>query len=352
MTISAATLQTQPGRASQQHILIGGGSGFIGTALTAVLRARGDRVTLISRTSGADRITWEDVQANGIPPCDVVINLAGKHILDMRRRWTSSYREEVIRSRIDTTQALVQAINSSATPPSTFISTAGKCFYGSQAYQRTEQYFDLDERSDPVGIDFPAELVSRWEAAAEGVNGDKVRHVKLRFGIVLASHEAAAQIGASGKPKALGARGIFPMLHAAFKKGLCVGMGSGVQPFPWVHINDVVGIVLRAIDHGEMRGVFNAVAPGIVSNTVFTKQLAGKLGRSVLGRIPAWLIKAIVGKERSTILLLGQRVKPSRTLEYGYRFQFAELSTCLDDLLQGEPLSTSVSRTFAEQEAV
>ncbi len=333
MTTALAQLPTQSSPASQQHILIGGGSGFIGTQLAAVLRARGDRVTLISRTPGVDRITWDAVKANGIPDCDLVINLAGKHILDMRRRWTSNYREEVIRSRIDTTEALVQAINASANPPGTFISTAGKCFYGSQAYERTEEYFDLDEHSDPVGIDFPAELVSRWEAAADGIDSDKVRHVKLRFGIVLGSLGQAGAGGTAEQRRSLGARGIFPMLHAAFKWGLCFRMGSGVQPFPWIHIDDVVGIVLRAIDHDAMHGVFNAVAPGIVSNTAFTALLAAKLNRWVLGRIPAWLIKGVVGKERSTILLLGQRVKPSRTLEYGYRFQFAELSDCLDDLL-------------------
>ena len=343
---TAAQAQAQPSQAPRQHVLIGGGSGFIGTELAEALRARGDRVTLISRTPGVDRMTWDEVKANGIPDCDLVINLAGKHILDMRKRWTSSYKEEVIRSRIDTTRALVQAISQSANPPSTFISTAGKCFYGSQAYARTEEYLDLDEHSDPVGIDFPAELVSRWEAAAEGIDSSRVRHVKLRFGIVLASAKRGAKRGARQSNKrdeqgrSFGARGIFPMLHAAFRYGFCVGMGSGAQPFPWIHIKDVVGILLRAIDHDNMQGVFNAVAPGIVSNKAFTALLATKLNRWVLGRIPAWLIKAVVGKERSTILLLGQRVKPRRTLESGYRFQFAELSDCLDDLLSAEQLQT------------
>lgn len=328
---------TDSNQAPRTHVLIGGGSGFIGSALTAVLRSRGDRVTLVSRTPGPDRITWDDVRAGGIPDCDVVINLAGKHILDMRRRWTSAYREEVIQSRIETTELLVEAINQKPVPPQVFISTAGKCFYGSQAYQRTEEYFDLDERSEPVGIDFPAELVGRWEAAADGVDTAKVRHVKLRFGIVLASDQFAPSAPKALSRHSMGARGIFPMLHAAFKRGLCVGMGSGVQPFPWVHLDDVVGIVLQAMQQSDMRGIFNAVAPGIVSNQAFTAQLAARLGRSVLGRVPAWLIKAVVGKERSTILLLGQRVKPNRTLEHGYRFKFAELPECLDDLLAGQP---------------
>lgn len=309
-----------------KHVLIGGGSGFIGTELTRVLRARGDRVTVVSRFPGADRMTWQEVKANGLPQCDVVINLAGKHILDMRRRWTDAYRDEVLRSRIETTQILVDAINAQAKPPSLFISTAGKCFYGSQAFRQTEQYFDLDEQSQPIGIDYPAQVVRLWEAAADGVDAQRVRHVKLRLGIVLASPSQTTR-------ERVGARGVFPLLHAAFRRGLCLSMGTGVQPFPWVHIDDVIGIFLKAIDDSSLRGIFNVVSPGIVPNAHFTRLLAGKLRRRVLGRIPGWLIKAVVGVDRSTILLLGQRVKPARTLQHGYRFRFPTLGACLDDLL-------------------
>ncbi|MEM1433486.1 MAG: TIGR01777 family oxidoreductase [Pseudomonadota bacterium] len=312
-----------------KHFLIGGGSGFIGRALTRVLEARGERVTLISRFPGRNRMTWDDVKANGLPACDVVINLAGKHILDPRRRWTERYREEIIRSRVETTRILVDAINAAPQPPPLFISTAGKCFYGSQAFRQSEQYFDLDERSSPIGIDYPASLVSQWEAAADRVDSTRVRHVKLRLGIVLASDDEQRPPGRQH----LGARGVFPLLAAAFRRGFCVRMGSGVQPFPWVHIDDVVGIFLKAIDDQRLKGVFNAVSPGIVSNGTFTRLLARKLRRPVLGGIPAWLIKLIVGRDRSTILLLGQRIRPTRTLEYGYRFRFDDLDDCLDHLL-------------------
>ncbi|MEM7363572.1 MAG: DUF1731 domain-containing protein, partial [Pseudomonadota bacterium] len=121
-----------------------------------------------------------------------------------------------------------------------------------------------------------------------------------------------------------------------FKCGLCLGMGSGVQPFPWVHIDDVVGICLQAMESPNMQGIYNVVSPGIVSNTEFTKRLAERLGKTVLGRIPGWLIKAVVGSERSTILLLGQRVKPTRTQASGYSFKFSQLDDCLEDLLAQE----------------
>ncbi len=108
----------------------------------------------------------------------------------------------------------------------------------------------------------------------------------------------------------------------------------GTQPFPWVHVDDVVGIMLRAIDDPGLHDVYNVVSPGIVSNAQFTQQLARKLGRNRVGRIPAWLIKGVVGVERSTILLLGQRVRPSRTLAAGYQFRFADLDDCLNQLLE------------------
>ena len=173
---------------AKRHIIVGGGSGFIGAALTGALRERGDRVTWISRTSGKDRMTWDELTQNGLPDCDVVINFAGQHILDIRRKWNAEYRDEVINSRIETTKTLVDAINEMQTPPKTFISTAGKCFYGTKEMADGEAYPELDENSFPMGMDFPAELVSQWEAAAEHVDTSRVRHIQLRIGVVLGAY--------------------------------------------------------------------------------------------------------------------------------------------------------------------
>jgi len=128
---------------SKLHVVIGGGSGFIGSALQSALRDRGDRVTLISRTPGLDRITWDELAKTGLPDCDVVVNLAGQHILDMSRRWNDAYRDEVLSSRINTTRTLVEAINASAKPPEVFVSTAGKCFYGTRELDGNEPINDI-----------------------------------------------------------------------------------------------------------------------------------------------------------------------------------------------------------------
>ncbi len=323
---------TQTSKKSARHIVIGGGSGFIGTALREALEARGDQVTIISRSGGERRITWDELRENGLPQCDVVVNLAGQHILDMSRRWNDAYRDEVLNSRIETTQTLVQTINDSPDPPEVFVSTAGKCFYGTRELDGADPIPELDEDSSPMGMDFPAELVGQWEAAAEGVDSSRIRHVRLRIGVVLGNIERKSHIG---KLWRIGrARGFLPIIRLPFCLGLGAIIGSGKQMFPWVHIADMVGILLHVIDHQDTKGRFNAVSPGIVDNKEFTECFAGKLGRRVIWSIPEWLIRFIVGDERSSILLRGQLVRPKRTLEAGYVFKYPDIDSALSNLVQ------------------
>lgn len=314
-----------------RHVVIGGGSGFIGTALTRALRARGDRVTLISRTPGPDRITWAELAKSGLPACDAVVNLAGQHILDIRRRWNDAYREEVIRSRVETTKQLVGALNAAPTPPEVFVSTAGKCFYGTRELAATDVYPELTEDSAPMGMDFPAELVAQWEAAADGVDTSRLRHVKLRIGVVLGKVDRKSYIGRLWQ---IGrARGFLPIIRLPFCVGLGAVIGSGRQPLPWIHIDDMVGILLHVIDRPDARGRYNAVSPGIVTNRQFIEAFAARLRRPILWSAPEWLVRAVVGDERSSILLQGQLVRPKRTLESGYVFRYPEIKGALEDLV-------------------
>lgn len=314
------------------HVVIGGGSGFIGTALTGELRKRGDRVTIISRFPGETRITWEQVAAGDIPACDAVVNLAGKHILDMRRRWTEQYRREVIASRVETTRSLVSALNRLSAPPAAFVSTAGKCFYGTGEIGLVKEYPELTEDSEPMGIDFPAELVSLWERAAEGIDTVRIRHVQVRIGVVLGKVERESRLGKFWR---IGrARGFLPIVRLPFCLGLGATIGHGNQPFPWIHIDDMVGILVHIIDNPQLTGRFNAVAPGITTNRVFTEVFAQHLRRPIVWSIPPWLIERVVGAERASILLEGQNVKPKRTLESGYRFKYPDIDSALDDLVQ------------------
>ena len=311
-----------------KHILIGGGSGFIGSALTNALRARGDRVTILSRYPGAERVTWDDL-AGGIPDCDAVVNLAGEHILQPGRRWNAAYRDEVISSRTDTTKTLVDAINNSAKPPAVFVSTAGKCFYGTQ--MGATDYPELDEDSDPMGVDFPAELVGQWEKAADHLSSD-VRHVRVRIGSVLGKMERGSLLGRLWR---IGrSRGLLPLVRLPFCFGLGARLGKGTQPFPWIHIDDMVGVLIRVIDQEDAIGRFNAVSPGIVSNADFTAAFARALHRPVVWSIPRWLIHWAVGPERASILVEGQNVVPKRTLEMGYQFRFPDIDCAMKDLVE------------------
>ncbi|MEM9785066.1 MAG: NAD-dependent epimerase/dehydratase family protein [Pseudomonadota bacterium] len=200
-----------------KHIIIGGGSGFIGSALTQALRARGDQVTILSRSPGDQRITWDSL-SDGLPRSDAVVNLAGEHILQPGRRWTDKYRDEVIASRTGTTKQLVDAINASANPPEVFVSTAGKCFYGTQT--GAVDYPELDEDSAPMGLDFPAELVGQWEKAADHLDHDRVRHVRVRIGIVLGKIDRGSFLGRLWR---IGrSRGLLPIVRLPF----CFGLGA------------------------------------------------------------------------------------------------------------------------------
>jgi uncharacterized protein (TIGR01777 family) len=315
-----------------RHIVVGGGSGFIGSALASKLRERGDTVTLISRYPGPDRVTWADIARDGLPMCDVVVNLAGQHILDIRRRWTDAYRDEVINSRVETTRTLVRAINKSESPPEVFVSTAGKCFYGTRELDSIEAHPELDEDSAPMGMDFPAELVGQWEAAADGIDTTKVRHAKLRIGVVLGKVERKSYLGRLWR---IGrARGFLPIIRLPFCLGLGAVIGSGRQMFPWIHIDDMVGILLHVINRPETQGRYNAVSPGIVNNRDFTAAFAAKLRRPIVWSIPEWLVRLAVGAERSSILLRGQLVRPKRTLQSGYVFQYPTIESAMEDLVQ------------------
>lgn len=314
------------------HVLIGGGSGFIGSALTERFRARGDTVTWISRTASPDRITWQDVERGAIPACDAVINLAGQHILDVRRRWNDAYREEVLRSRVDTTRALVRALNVMQRPPAVFVSTAGKCFYGTTEVAAQATYPELDEHSKPMGMDFPAELVAQWERAAEGIDAARIRHVSVRIGVVLGAIERGSTLGKLWRVGR--AHGFLPIIRLPFCLGLGAIIGHGRQPVPWIHIDDAVELFVFVVDSPVARGRYNAVAPGIVSHRDFMLTFARHLRRPVMWSVPAWLVRFLVSGDRASILLEGQNVRPKRTLEAGFRFRYAALDDAMDDLVQ------------------
>ncbi|NXK69937.1 D39U1 protein, partial [Sylvietta virens] len=290
---------------------LGGGTGFVGTALTQLLRSRGHQVTHVSRRGGKDRISWEELSHSGLPMCDAVVNLAGENVLNPFRRWGDAFCREVINSRVETTKALANAIAAAEQPPRAWVLVTGVGYYPPSP---TAEYTEDSPGGD---FDFFSRLVSSWEAAAL-IPGSPTRGVVVRSGVVL---------GRDG--------GAISQMLLPFRLGLGGPVGSGAQPFPWIHIRDLSGIVCHALENDSVRGILNGVAPSSpgTSNGAFARELAAALGRPAWLPVPAWAVRALFGAERAVMLLEGQRVLPQRTLQSGYSFLFPELPAALKDVV-------------------
>ncbi|XP_065555011.1 epimerase family protein SDR39U1 [Lathamus discolor] len=293
------------------RVLVGGGTGFVGTALTQLLRSRGHEVTHVSRRAGRDRISWEQLSRSGLPQCDAVVNLAGENVLNPFRRWGDAFCREIIRSRVETTKTLAKAIADAEQPPHAWVVVTGVGYY------RPSPTAEYTEDSPGGDFDFFSRLVSSWEAAAL-IPGSPARGVVVRSGVVL---------GQGG--------GAISQMIWPFRLGLGGPVGSGLQPFPWIHIRDLAGIVCHALETEGLRGVFNGVSPSspATSNGTFARELAAALGRPALLPMPAWAVRAVFGAERAVMLLEGQKVVPKHTLESGYSFIFPDLPGALKDIV-------------------
>ncbi|XP_027009436.1 epimerase family protein SDR39U1 [Tachysurus fulvidraco] len=299
------------------RVLIGGGSGFVGRELTKLLKVKGHEVTIISRQPGVGRVTWTELESLGLPECDAVVNLAGQNILYPLRRWSENYRAAVFNSRINTTRTLTRTITSSPTPPQSWILITGLACYKANV----ETLYTED--SVWTTFDLWSQLVKEWEEAGrlpkDAVNN--TNQVVIRSGVVL---------GRGG--------GAIKQMLTPFWLGLGGTLGSGAQPFPWIHVSDLAGIIAHSLEPSRVPAssqpeVLNGVAPALNTNWEFTQELGRLLKRPTLLSVPELLLRAVLGRERAAILTQGQRVAPKRTLESGYRFQYPDLTSALQQIL-------------------
>ncbi|XP_074838483.1 epimerase family protein SDR39U1-like isoform X3 [Carettochelys insculpta] len=293
------------------RVLVGGGTGFVGGAVTQLLRSRGHEVTHLSRRPGPGRISWDELARRGLPPCEAVLNVAGENVLNPFRRWDDSFRQEVVASRVETTKALAKAIAEADRPPRAWVVVTGVGYY------RPSPTAKYTEESPGGDFDFFSRLVTAWEAAAK-IPGDRTRQVVVRSGVVL---------GRAG--------GLLSQLLWPFWLGLGGPVGTGLQPFPWIHARDAAGLLCHALETEGVHGVLNGVSPAspATCNADFARALGVALGRPAWLPLPAWAVRGVLGPERAVLVLEGQRVEPRRTLESGYRFQFPELPAALRDAL-------------------
>jgi uncharacterized protein (TIGR01777 family) len=291
-----------------KRVLITGGSGFIGQKLTHELLARGDQVTVLTRDPKRAKAklparvrcaAWdpdkEGAWFDELAVVDAVIHLAGESVA---KRWNDKVKAAIERSRYQSTRLLVEAIGKAKHKPSVLVSASATGYYGPQPSDK-----ELDESAEP-GHDFLAGVCKLWEEAARGVEAHGVRGVQVRIGVVLGEGGGALE----------------KMILPSRSLPLAVGgpIGDGKQMLPWVHRDDVVGILLLALDNAEITGPINAVSP----NPVDSREMARAIGL-VLScpcvPTPAFAISAAMG-EAASIVLTGQRVVPRRAIELGYEF--------------------------------
>lgn len=281
------------------RIAIAGMSGFVGSALKRFFEQNGDQVIGLDRHDFDGDIESLVLRLEG---CEALINLSGAPII---ARWSDSYKQILRDSRLHTTQKLVDAIAQMGTPPSLFISTSAVGIY------RNDKVYD--ESIQKYSDDFLGKLCQEWERVA--LSAPVKRIVITRFGIVM---------GRDG--------GALAQMLPIFKVGLGGVIGSGEQPFSWIHIDDLTRGFAQIINDTAMRGVYNFVAPQPTTNRGLTEALGRALHRPTLFPVPEFALKLLYG-EGSKVLTDGQSILPSRLLDEGFKFTYQTIDEALQNLV-------------------
>lgn len=294
-------------------ILLTGGTGFVGSRLMSHLRPH-HQVSVLSRSPNkVYQRLGHDIEAlsslDDLPDLDrfdAVINLAGEPIAD--KRWSPAQKERICHSRWQITEQLVEKLRAGSNPPGVLISGSAVGFYGRQG----DTLVDEDTHPHP---EFSHDVCARWEELARRADTEQTRVCCIRLGVVL---------GAEG--------GALAKMLPSYRFGMGGPIGSGKQYMSWIHIEDVVNLILFLLEHEECRGAFNATAPEPVTNAQFSKSLAANLSKPHFARIPAWAMKLLFG-EMADLLLTGQRVMPVRLQQAGFHFRYPTLDKALKETL-------------------
>ncbi len=296
----------------QETVLITGGSGLVGSHLTTLLLSNGYRVRHLSRNKEkgkeVEQFKWnlvkEEWDSTSIIGVDYIIHLAGANVAE--GRWTTQRKKQILETRIAGSRLVAEMVEASQGSIKGVVSASAVGYYG----------IDYKEKpaieTDEPGADFLADVCVQWERE---VKKCATKVAILRTGVVLAKEGGAV-----------------PKMLAPIKFGVGAPLGSGKQPMPWIHINDLCNMYLFAVQNG-LDDVYNAVAPNSVTNQELTNQLAKAANRKLLlPNVPAFMLKLMLG-EMSSMLLTGVEVSVDKVLKKGFEFRFSTLTSALSHLL-------------------
>ncbi|WP_413452361.1 TIGR01777 family oxidoreductase [Georgenia phoenicis] len=295
------------------RILVSGASGLIGSALREELRAGGHEVRALVRREPRDVTEYEWQPAEGRVPSEAIawadglVSLSGAPL--GRLPWTRAYRREIYRSRVDATRALARAIAAAPEPPRVWVSGSATGYYGDRPGTV------LTEDSGP-GDGFLAGVVLRWEAATAPAD-DVTRVVHIRTGLVMADGGALAP------------------LQLATRLGAGATIGTGEQQWPWISLADEARAIVHLLTRSELSGPVNLTGPQAARSADITRALAREMHRPHLVRLPAWLLRLVLGEPAEEMLLPDQRILPVRLQADGFTFRHATAEQAVAAAVRG-----------------
>jgi uncharacterized protein len=293
-----------------RRVLITGGTGFIGTALTERLLAAGVEVSVLTRDraraqrhfSGRVRAVERlDELTGGLEP-EVIVNLAGKNLGS--ERWNDRVKRELVASRVDTTRHVVDYIAAASVKPRLLISGSAVGYYGARGDE-------IISEQEPAGTEYQSRLCASWEQTALRAEQSDVRVCISRCGVVLGRGGGALS-------------GLVPQ----FRRGFGAVAGSGRQWVSWIQMQDLIDLFLRFMQDDSLHGAFNNTAPNPVTNRQFAQSIGSAVDRPVWLRAPGWVMRMAMG-EMAHLYLTGQRVIPSRHLHAGVQYRYPDIESAL-----------------------
>ncbi len=304
-------------------IAITGATGFVGSRLVERLQADGHTVVVLTRSIDHGRrvfpqAAFPKVEVVGYSPlesgawqtgvlsgCDGVVNLAGAPISE---RWSDEHKQAILDSRKVGTEKLVEALAKADPKPSVWVNASAIGYYG------TSESATFDETSTPIEDDFLSQVCQDWEGAAQSVKDYGPRLVILRFGIVLGMGGAVAK------------------MLTPFRMFAGGPIGSGRQWFSWIHRDDLVSLIVQALNDPQMEGIYNATAPNPVRMAEFCSTLGKVLNRPSWLPVPDFVLETMLG-DGAQVVLEGQQVLPKRTQASGFAYRYAQVKDALDEIV-------------------